>query len=309
MPSKVANLIKKKSTDILGKKRLYDEPSTEPYTEKFMDTYKKKQPNDCHKSSTTDFFSFDRSHIVNQVGNTTAKSMTVSQVSRPKRNAPSVYCGNISPQAHVVHDHVPTVDDATPIIDGNDGETCFIDNAANLLLSAVSHDNNKKGNRKPTKLETFRTPPGQKHMVTWRDGQPISRTAFQFSQELGYYARIDCYLFKDYFIWESEDEDPKNPGIKLSVNMFIVVRWYTLTVQAALRSWKTTLKKKYYDQWKNASPQQRYLIVFDRITRNVWEDFVKYIDNLDKKKETSTNMINVGKKTSALFGIKIYGSN
>ncbi|ONK73274.1 uncharacterized protein A4U43_C04F29230 [Asparagus officinalis] len=166
-------------------------------------------------------------------------------------------------------------------------------------------------------------------MVTWRDGQPISRTAFQFSQELGYYARIGrlfplgnewndesrekmgdvMELIKDYFIWESEDEDPKNPGIKLSVNMFIVVRWYTLTVQAALRSWKTTLKKKYYDQWKNASPQQRYLIVFDRITRNVWEDFVKYIDNLDKKKETSTNMINVGKKTSALFGIKIYGSN
>ncbi|ONK75109.1 uncharacterized protein A4U43_C03F13410 [Asparagus officinalis] len=90
-------------------------------------------------------------------------------------------------------------------------------------------------------------------------------------------------LINDYFIWESDDEDPKNPGIKLPVNMFIVVRWCTLTVQAALRSWKTTLKKKYYDQWKNASPQQRDHIVFDRITRNEWEDFVKYIDNPDKK--------------------------
>ncbi|ONK68284.1 uncharacterized protein A4U43_C05F9650 [Asparagus officinalis] len=90
-------------------------------------------------------------------------------------------------------------------------------------------------------------------------------------------------LLKDNFIWESGDEDPKNPGFKMPVNMMFVHRWCTLTVQSAIRSWKAKLKKKYYKEWKTASPQQRGQINFERITRNEWENFVNYIDNPNKE--------------------------
>ncbi|ONK60855.1 uncharacterized protein A4U43_C08F23420, partial [Asparagus officinalis] len=42
-------------------------------------------------------------------------------------------------------------------------------------------------------------------------------------------------LLKDNFIWESSDEDPKNPGFKMPVNMMFFHRWCTLTVQSAVR--------------------------------------------------------------------------
>ncbi|ONK56967.1 uncharacterized protein A4U43_C10F15180 [Asparagus officinalis] len=92
-------------------------------------------------------------------------------------------------------------------------------------------------------------------------------------------------LLKDNFIWESGDEDPKNPGFKMPVNMMFVHFWCTLTVQSAVRSWKAKLKKKYYNEWKAASPQQRDQTNFERITHNEWEDFVNYIDNPNKEEK------------------------
>ncbi|ONK76371.1 uncharacterized protein A4U43_C03F26990 [Asparagus officinalis] len=54
-------------------------------------------------------------------------------------------------------------------------------------------------------------------------------------------------LLKDNFIWESSDEDPKNPGFKMLVNMMFVHRWCTLTVQSldeAVRNLQNVSKKK-----------------------------------------------------------------
>ncbi|ONK60347.1 uncharacterized protein A4U43_C08F17310 [Asparagus officinalis] len=200
----------------------------------------------------------------------------------------------------------------------------------NVTSIHLANENGKKVNRKPTKLETFRPPPGQKHIVTWISGQPISDTAFQLSQELGYYARMGSLfplhkewndesrekmddimeLLKDNFIWESGDEDPKNPRFKMPINLMFVHRWCTLTVQSAVRSWKAKIKKKYYKEWKDASPQQRDQINFERITHREREDFVNYIDNPNKEDEAARNLQNVSKKeTSTLFGTKVYGSN
>ncbi|ONK72297.1 uncharacterized protein A4U43_C04F17870 [Asparagus officinalis] len=103
-------------------------------------------------------------------------------------------------------------------------------------------------------------------------------------------------LLKDNFIWESGDEDPKNPGFKMTVILIFVHRWCTLTVQSAVRSWKAKIKKKYYKEWKDASPQQRDQINFERITRREWEDFVNYIDNPNKEDEAARNLQNFLKK-------------
>ncbi|ONK76402.1 uncharacterized protein A4U43_C03F27300 [Asparagus officinalis] len=54
-------------------------------------------------------------------------------------------------------------------------------------------------------------------------------------------------LLKDNFIWESGDEDPKNPGFKMPVNLMFVHRWCTLTVQSAdeaARNLQNVSKKK-----------------------------------------------------------------
>lgn len=109
--------------------------------------------------------------------------------------------------------------------------------------------------------------------------------SYDFLVEDPYFIAISLIvtlILLDNFIWESADEDPKNPEVMLPVNQELVRRWCTITVQNAIRGWKNKNKRKYYKKWKLFSPQERDQIKLERITRIEWESFFEYLEKPEK---------------------------